>query len=191
MKQSRSTSLIKSIISTAVGFSISLAAQVTILPLLGVTVSLHQNITFAIIMTVISILRGYALERVFEFFGMRVKMSAFAHAVLAERMRQIDVEGWDHGHDDMHAYGELATAGAAYAKQAACHIDDHAHVLQQPKYYQPNFWPWSAEWWKPTGFRRDLVKACALILAEGEKFDRIGRRRAVPTIFTPPTCGNR
>ncbi|MNC99215.1 hypothetical protein D3C83_174210 [compost metagenome] len=33
-------------------------------------------------------------------------------------------------------------------------------------------WPWEGCWWKPTGRRRDLVKAGALILAEIERLDR-------------------
>lgn len=158
MKQSRSTSLKKSIISTAAGFGVSLAAQYTVLPWLGVTASLEQNIKLAVIMTVISILRGYLLERFFEFVGMRVRLSPFAQAVLAERQRQKDAEGWDDAHDDGHYFGELAMAGAAYAIGG----------FDKP----PAIWPWSDEWWKPAGFRRNWVKAAALILAEGEKFDR-------------------
>ena len=38
MKQSRAMSLAESVINIAVGFSVSLAAQVYFLPLLGVTV---------------------------------------------------------------------------------------------------------------------------------------------------------
>jgi hypothetical protein len=35
-------------------------------------------------------------------------------------------------------------------------------------------WPssWSRTWWKPSGGRRDLVKACALMVAEIERRDR-------------------
>jgi hypothetical protein len=34
------------------------------------------------------------------------------------------------------------------------------------------FWPWAAEWYKPTDRRRDLVKAASLLLAEIERLDR-------------------
>jgi len=165
MKQSRQTSFVKSVISTAVGFGVSLTAQWIILPLLGIAASLDQNLKFATIMTVISIARGYLLERVFEFFGMRVKLSAFAVAVLSERQRQVSVEGWDAAHDDAHCIGELAMAGAAYA------IGDRRG---EP----PGIWPWSIEWWKPEGgLRRNWVKSAALIIAEGEKFDRNRKRK--------------
>ncbi|KVX33434.1 hypothetical protein WT32_02500 [Burkholderia anthina] len=79
--------------------------------------------------------------------------------VIAERRRQVDQEGWTPQHDDEHANGELATAAGAYAL-----FNDSAPA--------PFFWPWDASWWKPTGRRRNLVKAGALILAEIERLDR-------------------
>jgi len=81
--------------------------------------------------------------------------------VLAERHRQATAEGWTPGHDDRHAFGELAEAAAAYASEAA---KSHAGL--------PMCWPWSASWWKPSTPRRNLVKAGALILAEIERLDR-------------------
>ncbi|HHG5326055.1 TPA: hypothetical protein ACPWPG_001447 [Pseudomonas aeruginosa] len=33
-------------------------------------------------------------------------------------------------------------------------------------------WPWDEQWWKPSTARRDMVKACALALAEIERLDR-------------------
>lgn len=181
MKQSRSTSLLKSVISTGAGFGISLAAQWLILPLLGVSIAFHQNIEFAIIMTAISIARGFVLERIFEHYGLRQKLSPFVLAGLAERKRQITDEGWDAVHDDEHRPGELAEAGAAYAKQASLHLEDGYDLMRDKRMFIPNFWPWPSNWWKPTDFRRDLVKAFALIVAEGEKLDRsrkAGKRRS-------------
>jgi hypothetical protein len=179
MKQSNLASWIESITSTAVGFSISLAAQVVFLPMLGVTIAFHQNLVFAIIMTVISILRQFAMRRIFEHFGLRARMSAFVQAVMAERLRQKSVEGFDADHDAGLERGELAAAGAAYAKNASLH--ESGDYAANPRLFTPIFWPWSEEWWKPVGFRRDLVKAAALIIAEGEKFDanrnRNGGRR--------------
>lgn len=162
MKQSRSTSLLKSLVSTAVGFGFSLFLQWLVLPiLLGVPIPLAANLSFATLMTVVSILRGYILERFFEWMGWRVRLSPFAVAVLAERQRQQSAEGWDAAHDDTHAMGELAKAGAAYAIGGGVGSDP------------PEVWPWSWDWWKPEGgIRRNWIKASALILAEGEKFDR-------------------
>lgn len=176
MKQSRGTSLLKSVVSTAVGFAISFAAQLIFLPLLGVPINLSQNTIFAIIMTVISVGRGYVMERIYEALRWSTKLSPFANAVLAERQRQIQVEGWDAHHDDTHPPGELACAGAAYARKAKLHLQPGYGPIAY-RAYCPNEWPWSMEWWKPTGFRRDLVKGAALILAEGERFDRQRRRK--------------
>lgn len=87
--------------------------------------------------------------------------------VLAERQRQIEVEGWTPEHDDEHSKGELARAAAAYA--------DPRIRARKPGMgcYVPISWPWSPEWWKPSDSpRRNLVKAGALILAEIERRDR-------------------
>jgi hypothetical protein len=164
MKQSKFMSMLESIINIVVGFGISMAAQATFLPMLGVPISWHQNLTFAGIMTVISIARSFTLRRLFEAMHIRRPLSPFVAAVIAERFRQIEQEGWSAAHDDAHADGELARAGGCYA--------DYAGLPGTSPALVPRRWPWSRAWWKPAGFRRDLVKACALIIAEGEKFDR-------------------
>jgi hypothetical protein len=167
LKQSRATSFFKSMVSTIVGFGLSLLLQWLLLPILiGAPVPLHANLSFAAVMTAVSIARGYLLERFFEMMGWRVRMSAFATAVLAERQRQITHEGFSPDHDDEHLHGVLAKAGGAYARCAGGPVGGAL----------PAEWPWELDWWKPTGFRRDLVRACALIVAEGEKFDRSRKR---------------
>lgn len=164
MKQSKFMSWLESCINIAVGFGISLAAQMFFLPLLGVAIDFHQNLFFALIMTVISLLRSFLLRRLFEALHIRRPLSPFMQAVIRERYRQIEDEGWSTEHDDQeHKTGELARAGACYARHAGGDAQ-----------YWPTIdeWPWSFDWWKPAGFRRDLVKAGALIIAEGDKFDR-------------------
>jgi hypothetical protein len=167
MKQTRLMSFIEQATSTLAGFGISLLAQWLFLPLLGVAIRLEQNLAFALIMTAVSIGRGYVLRRLFEALHIRRPVSPFMGAVIAERLRQIEQEGWSAEHDDAHAAGELAKAGGCYA----IHAD--AMLLRGET---PLMWPWSLQWWKPAGFRRDLVKAAALIVAEGEKFDRARKR---------------
>ena len=83
--------------------------------------------------------------------------------VLAERARQIEVEGWTPEHDDQHRSGQLADAAARYAAAGGGTFPDERTAF---------LWPWAASWWKPTNRRRDLVKAGALILAEIERLDR-------------------
>jgi hypothetical protein len=170
MKQSRTMSFVESIINIAVGFGISLFAQWSILPLLGVAINFRQNIAFAVIMTVISIARQFVLRRVFEALHIRRPLSPFMKAVVAERFRQIEEEGFDHAHDDGYEIGELAKAGSNYIYYAS----DPIPALCPPT------WPWERRWWKPRGMRRDLVRGCALAIAEGEKLDR--NRKAKPKI---------
>ena len=175
MKQSRSASLTEAVLNTLAGFGISLAAQWFFLPLLGVAISLHQNLIFALIMTVISIARTFVLRRVFEFLHIRTPMTPAMLAVIAERRRQIEAEGWSLEHDDNHLRGELARAGGTYALHAG-ENDAASEAMAMMD------WPWSPEWWKPQDFRRDLVRAGALILAEIERFDRLRKRKPAKPI---------
>lgn len=175
MKQSRFMSMIETTLSTAAGFGISLFAQWYFLPLLGVSISLHQNFAFAIIMTAVSLARGFILRRIFEAMHIRRPLSPFMQAVVAERFRQVDVEGWDAAHDDTHLTGELAQAGAAYALALnSVVMPDKRDPLRKAKviFSGSDFWPWTRDWWKADHPRRNLVKSAALVIAEGEKFDR-------------------
>jgi hypothetical protein len=187
MKQSRLLSFIESTLSTLSGFGISILAQWLILPLLGVEVTWAQNVGFALVMTALSIGRGFLMRRLFEALPIRRPISPFMHAVIAERYRQIEVEGWDHAHDDKHEAGELARAGGVYATYAYWHLG-RAQGIAPAKHHKtmqglqpPGLWPWSRDWWKPTDFRRDIVKAAALIVADGEKFDRARKVRRKPS----------
>ena len=94
--------------------------------------------------------------------------------VIAERRRQIEVEGWTPEHDDTHSGGCLARAASCYAL--------HAGWVMRPRAigwpdYPPHGWPFDREWWKPKDPRRDLVRAAALIIAEIERLDRLAAAR--------------
>jgi hypothetical protein len=89
-----------------------------------------------------------------------------ARDVLAERQRQISAEGWTPEHDDEHRQGELSAAAGCYA----------LYGWPQPVDECPAEWPWEPKSWKPINFRRALVKAGALILAELERLDRAAAR---------------
>lgn len=89
--------------------------------------------------------------------------------VQAERRRQIKAEGWTPQHDDEHADGQMAQAAGCYALHAGGIGTDWPDGRQNGSAL---FWPWDKDWWKPTTPRRDLVKACALALAEIERLDR-------------------
>lgn len=83
--------------------------------------------------------------------------------VLAERLRQVTAEGWTPEHDDTHTECQLARAAAVYAT-----CTDY----RQLTLLGVTVWPWHPQWWKFTNYRRSLVKAAALLIAEIERLDR-------------------
>ncbi|EPF1835312.1 TPA: hypothetical protein ACKR1B_000015 [Pseudomonas aeruginosa] len=89
--------------------------------------------------------------------------------VQAERRRQVENEGWTPEHDDEHSHGQITSAAACYALAGSSAPNDGTAALLVSL-----AWPWDQQWWKPTSARRDLVKACALGLAEIERLDRAG-----------------
>ncbi|HFI5595866.1 TPA: ead/Ea22-like family protein [Raoultella planticola] len=100
-------------------------------------------------------------------------VTAAATDVLAERQRQVTAEGWSPKHDDQYKNTELAFAASCYAfHAAAASWDLEDDGIPYDSHPAPKQWPWDPSWWKPTGARRDLVKAGALILAEIERLDR-------------------
>ncbi len=168
MKQSRATSFIKSLVSTAVGFGVAFLANMIVMPWFGLELSHSANFLLTCIYTVISIARGYALERAYEAMGWRTRMSAFALAVLAERQRQIEVEGWTPEHDNDHRASEIASGGAAYL------LDNRA------------FWPWRDGYKNDHPQRRKYVIGGAMALAAGEHLDRNRKRKTAVVERTPP-----
>lgn len=101
------------------------------------------------------------------------ELSQAAKDVLAERQRQISVEGWTPAHDDSHHRGEMALAASSYALAAATRMQYRPNAEVYASTIDPGHrWPWDRKWWKPTTPRRDMVKAAALILAEIERLDR-------------------
>lgn len=95
-------------------------------------------------------------------------MTKAVEDVLAERQRQQSAEGWTPEHDDQHTNMEMGYAAACYA--GPVFHDQASKDANEP----PIGWPWAKAWWKPTSYRRNLVKAGALILAEIERLDRRG-----------------
>lgn len=96
--------------------------------------------------------------------------------VQAERRRQITAEGWTPEHDDEHADGQMARAAACYALAGSSAPNDGTAALLVSL-----AWPWDEQWWKPSTARRDMVKACALALAEIERLDRAAASQGGPS----------
>ena len=66
MKQSRRMSLLEALTNVAVGYGIAVATQMAVFPLFGLHATLAQNMAMGAIFTIVSIVRSYALRRVFE-----------------------------------------------------------------------------------------------------------------------------
>ena len=103
-------------------------------------------------------------KQVFESNVPTTSLSQAAQAVLAERRRQVEEEGFTPDHDDQYREHELRDAAACYASTI------ETFRPGEP----PRLWPWSKESWKPheDDMRVNLVKAGALILAAIEQIDR-------------------
>ncbi|HIB1367992.1 TPA: hypothetical protein ACWV4M_004377 [Salmonella enterica subsp. enterica serovar Muenchen] len=90
------------------------------------------------------------------------QLTPAATDVLAERQRQIAVKGWTPEHDDTYIDCELAAAAIGYIEPMEAE----------------NYWPadWHDDSFRPSDYRRNLVKATALLLAELERLDRLSQR---------------
>ena len=64
--QSRRQSLIEAITNVVVGYALAVLTQIVVFPWFGLKVSLHDNLAIGAIFVIISLLRGYALRRLFE-----------------------------------------------------------------------------------------------------------------------------
>lgn len=102
--------------------------------------------------------------------------------IVAERRRQIEVEGFDKRHDDEHRTEDLMEAALAYFSHATGRARYGRGLSIDPKGVDiPSNWPWEAQWWKPKTPRRDLIRAGALCLAEQERCLRDGLlKQALP-----------
>ena len=66
MTQSRRLSLVESITNVAVGYLLAVITQIVVFPWFGIHPSLGENLAIGSIFTGISLLRSYALRRLFE-----------------------------------------------------------------------------------------------------------------------------
>ena len=66
MTQSRHASLLESAANIAIGYGVAVAAQVAIFPLFGINIPLGDNLLIGGLFTVVSLVRSYALRRLFN-----------------------------------------------------------------------------------------------------------------------------
>ena len=65
MNQSRRMSLIEAITNVAVGYALTVVMQMLVFPWFGLHASLGDNLALGLVFTAVSLMRGYALRRLF------------------------------------------------------------------------------------------------------------------------------
>jgi len=66
MKQSRAMSLVVAVANVIVGYGVAVVTQILIFPVFGLHTTLAQNLRMGALFTGISIIRSFALRRLFE-----------------------------------------------------------------------------------------------------------------------------
>ncbi len=66
MTQSRGMSLIEAVTNVAVGYVLAVTTQIVVFPWFGLHPSLGENLALGAVFVGISLLRSYALRRLFE-----------------------------------------------------------------------------------------------------------------------------
>lgn len=69
--QSKRHSLFESLVNVVVGFGIQTAATFVALPWFGYSITIGESAGFGLIMTGVSIVRSYALRRLFNLWHLR------------------------------------------------------------------------------------------------------------------------
>lgn len=71
MRQSRLMSLVEAATNVVVGYGIAVLTQIVVFPLFGMSVTLAQNLAIGLVFSAVSVIRSFALRRVFEAIRMR------------------------------------------------------------------------------------------------------------------------
>lgn len=71
MTQKRLHSLVETVASTVVGFLLSMLLTALVMPAFGYHVTTEDNLAITTIFTAASVLRGYAMRRLFNHLGRR------------------------------------------------------------------------------------------------------------------------
>ena len=66
--QTRLQSLLEAGVNVLLGYGIALGAQLAIFPLFGIHIPMASNIAIGIIFTLVSLVRSYALRRLFNWW---------------------------------------------------------------------------------------------------------------------------
>lgn len=71
MTQSRTMSLVEAITNVVVGYGIAVVTQIVVFPVFGLYTTLGQNLAMGAAFTIVSLIRSFALRRLFEAIRVR------------------------------------------------------------------------------------------------------------------------
>ena len=71
MGQSRLASLIESALNIVIGYGVAVLAQLMIFPLFDIHIALSDNLMIGALFTLVSLVRSYALRRLFNLLQIR------------------------------------------------------------------------------------------------------------------------
>lgn len=71
MKQSRLMSLVEAIANVVVGYGVAVLTQLVVFPWFGLPARIDDALALGMVFTLVSLIRGYALRRIFEALRMR------------------------------------------------------------------------------------------------------------------------
>ena len=69
--QSRMESFAEAVFNVSIGFMVAIATQLAVFPLFGIHIGVSENLLIGSIFTVVSIVRSYAVRRLFNWFGIK------------------------------------------------------------------------------------------------------------------------
>ena len=75
MKQSRIMSMVEAVTNVVVGYVLAIATQIVVFPWFGLHATLAQNMAMGGAFSIVSVIRGFALRRVFEALRTRPQRS--------------------------------------------------------------------------------------------------------------------
>lgn len=71
MKQTKRASFAESLLNVAIGYGVVLISQIVVFPWFGIHVSVSANVAIGGVFTIISIVRSFAVRRLFEHLRVR------------------------------------------------------------------------------------------------------------------------
>lgn len=71
MKQSRVMSAVEAVTNVAVGFAVAVLTQALVFPVFGLQATMGEHLAIGAVFTAVSLVRSYALRRLFEAIRVR------------------------------------------------------------------------------------------------------------------------